>query len=381
MGVRGVAVRDGSLARAAIRYRAVQKRSLFSALALAVQKQMPLVPMALAFADEQEGSFALRARELAELLEHGVSLPESLRRLPGTLPPESALAASIGMESGDLAGALHATTYGSVFDRTLVQAVVARGLYLILVVMFLVTVLSFMQIKILPAWIKIYDDFGTVFPQGPLAANGPLDGQWAEAIVDDLAFGWLPTAPVMTAKIAVYMILATMMATLVVSWILLYVWLQWRGTLVPRMPGLRRIIRWVDMGPVLRVLALATRLGRPLPGMIYAIAKFHPKRYVRNRMWAVMRDIDSGQAWQESLRRRRLIGATDAAILSAAERSGNLNWALGQMAESFERKAGYRLQAQSQLVAPLLILPLGILIALVAVSYFIPLSMLIRSLS
>jgi type II secretory pathway component PulF len=51
------------------------------------------------------------------------------------------------------------------------------------------------------------------------------------------------------------------------------------------------------------------------------------------------------------------------------------------MAESFERKAGYRLQAQSQLIAPLLMLPMGILIAVVALSYFVPLSMLIRSLS
>ena len=38
-------------------------------------------------------------------------------------------------------------------------------------------------------------------------------------------------------------------------------------------------------------------------------------------------DIKDGSAWQKSLQNERLIGQTDAAILAAAQRSGNLSWA------------------------------------------------------
>jgi type II secretory pathway component PulF len=160
-----------------------------------------------------------------------------------------------------------------------------------------------------------------------------------------------------------------------------YVWLQWRGTLRPRLPILRRIVTWVDMGPVLRVIALAVRHDRPLPNVLVTISRLHPKRSMRSRMRRVVRDLNDGMAWQGSLRRKRLIDATDEAILTSASRSGNLEWALTQMADGYERRANYRLQALSQTVVPLLIVPLGLGTAAIAISYFAPLTVLIRSLS
>src|SRR5450432_3586002 len=83
--------------RIALHYRDVQKRNLLSALALAVNKQMPLAPMALAFADEQEGAFARRARAFAGRLAAGSTLAEAITESQGLLPREAKLAAQVGL--------------------------------------------------------------------------------------------------------------------------------------------------------------------------------------------------------------------------------------------------------------------------------------------
>jgi type II secretory pathway component PulF len=366
--------------RAAVNYRATQKQNLLSALAVAIGKRMPLAPMALAFADEQERGFAGRARALAERLEQGVPVAEALRRSRRALPPESALAAAVGLESGDLSAALDATTYASVFERTWLQPAISRLVYIAVAIAVFLGISAYMQFKIIPSWIAILEDFDI----HATPANVSVGLLPRPDFVDTL-YGWLllhfPPALSATVMAGGLTLLLTLVAGLLLLVVWLYLWLQWRGTLYPRLPGFRSIITWVDMGPVLRVLALAARRNRPLLGMLTAIARLHPKRSIRGRMRRVVRDLDNGIPWHEGLRRQRLINATDGAILAAAGDSGNLAWALSEMADGFERKATYRLQAISQTVVPLLLLPLGAITALMAVSYFIPLSVLVERLS
>ena len=51
------------------------------------------------------------------------------------------------------------------------------------------------------------------------------------------------------------------------------------------------------------------------------------------------------------------------------------------MADSFERKATYRLQALVQICVPLLLLPLAAATAVTAITYILPLRTLIENLS
>jgi type II secretory pathway component PulF len=338
--------------RAEIHWRAVQKRSLFGALALAVDKQMPLPPVALAFADERHGGFGSKARALAERLKTGVPLIEAIKKSRGALPAEAAMAARVGAESGDLSGALEATSFGSRFDRTLLQTVISR-LFYILPAVLLFTL--FMTIKIAPSYVKIFDDFDTALPPITIAVLRPTSSSFA--------------------GFACFLLIVAMFV------LSIWAWCEWRGWISPTLPGSKRIIKWVDMGVVLRVLALAARRNCPLPQMLDALADSHPKRWMRRRLRAVVTEIKEGCAWQKSLQIERLIGPADRAILAAAQRCGNLSWALDEMADSYQRKANYRLQALGQVVLPLFMLPLGLLVCVLAVAYFAPLTKLIEDLS
>jgi type IV pilus assembly protein PilC len=356
--------------RAASHFRAAQKRSLLAALALAADRQMPLAPMAEAFAAEGDGAFAYRVRQLAAKLKAGMTLPDAVTRSWGVLPSESVLAARVGEATGDLAGALRATTFNQVFDRALLRPVLVRMWYI-----FPVTALFyfFFLFKIVPSYVKIFEDFDMMLPPITIAVLS----SWPSKAIN-LSGLWRLSGNI---DIVVVVGLITLASIALFSALYVVVWLQWRGVPFLRVPWLTRIITWVEMGPVLRVLALAASWRHPLSRSLVTLGRFHPKRAVRERLWAAVRDIDEGQPWHVSLRQMRLISAADEAVLAAAERSNNLVWALEEMAASFERRANYRLQALAQIVLPLILLPVGLMVATLVVALFLPIVVLIESLT
>ena len=370
----------GILARAAWNYRAVQKRNLLAAVELAAHHNMPLAPMVRAFADEQDRGFAARVRALAARLEQGLAPQQAMAASRAALPPEAALAAALARDTGDLSGTLQATTYASLFDRTWLQPMIARLLYLLGTIFCMVIVVTFLQIKILPSWVRILQDFDLDYRLPTLDLATPVEPPLPDSWIDWMVFN-LPPAVYSVVVYSTTLAMLILWALFFLSIAGIYTWLQWRGTLMPRLPGLRRIINWVDMAPVLRILALESRAQRPLAGTLQTIAALHPKRSMRRRVQRVARDVERGMAWQESLRRRGLVPSADAAVLAAAARSGNIPWALTQMADGFERQASWRLKALVQTAAPLAILPLALAVALVAWAYFLPISELIKALS
>jgi type II secretory pathway component PulF len=333
---------------AAARYRYVQKQSLWMTLSLAAECGAPLAPMALAFADEQRGRVALAARQLARQLAAGAALPEALDWSKGALPAEAPMAIRVGTDSGDLLGALRAASGSRRVGRPLMPAAI---FWLLLFVPAAFLTVSFTAIKILPAYMTIFDDFEAALPPVTIFMYGLLNQ---------------PLLPWLGLALASVPVL---------------IWLQWRGTFQPRLPVLKSIVRWLELGPVLRILALVTRRGEPLPQALGTIARLHPRRWLRRRLQAALGDLDRGLSWQESLRRRRLLSEGDLAVLAAAERNGNLSWALEEMGDSFDRRADFQLKAVSEFAQPLLLTLIGMAVALFVLAYFVPLVNIIRSLS
>ena len=216
--------------RAAVHGRAVQKRSLFGALAMAVDKQMPLAPLAPAFSAERHGGFGNRARAAGRPAQHG--------RFPGRRDQDVSrnLAAGSGHGSprgggiGRFVRALEATSFAGRFDRTLLQTAMSRLFYILPAVLLFLT---FMQIKIAPSYVKIFDDFDTSLP--PITV----------AVVKS-------SASALVAVTCVFLIVAMFLTSI-------WAWCEWRGWIRPTLPGSKRIIKWVEMGVVLRVLALGAR--------------------------------------------------------------------------------------------------------------------------
>ncbi len=172
-------------ARAAINFRATQKRNLFGALAIAIDNNMPLGPVALAFANEQEGSFAGRARALGDALTRGVALEKAWPESSQALPREMPMAAALGRESGDLSAALDATTYANRFDRSWLQPAISRMLYLLALLMVFNATVLYLQARIAPSYAAIFNSYNLRLPNSTLAAVSQLphpDVRWQAPI-------------------------------------------------------------------------------------------------------------------------------------------------------------------------------------------------------
>jgi type II secretory pathway component PulF len=137
----------------------------------------------------------------------------------------------------------------------------------------------------------------------------------------------------------------------------------------------------LDGGIVMRCLALSVHQQRTMPEMIWLLAKLYPKRSVRKRLARAGHALNNGEHWCAALRRAKLIRACDVAILTAAERSGNLEWALDEMADSSIRRLAYRLRLAVNVLFPVVLVTFGMLTGFVVISLFMPLVSLITGLS
>jgi type II secretory pathway component PulF len=128
-------------------------------------------------------------------------------------------------------------------------------------------------------------------------------------------------------------------------------------------------------------LAHAVRQNRPLPEMLRLMSGYLTKRRLRNKLQRTARRIDQGLQWTECLLEAGLIRQPEAAVFHSAERTGNLAWALDEMAESNARRSVYRLRAVTNVAFPVTVAALGSVVLLIAFAMLSPLFKLISSLS
>jgi type II secretory pathway component PulF len=138
------------------------------------------------------------------------------------------------------------------------------------------------------------------------------------------------------------------------------------------LPGMGRFTRRLDSAEILDTLALVAGQQRPLPQGIAALAQSYPKKRIRLRLSQAATDIMLGVDWCESLRKHGLIGQPEFAVLRAAQRVGNLPWALREMADSARRRLAYRVQAAAQLLFPPIVILMGLAVLFVVVALFAP---------
>ena len=152
-------------------------------------------------------------------------------------------------------------------------------------------------------------------------------------------------------------------------------WIRWDPPLIDR------LTRRFHSAQILDALALVAGSRVPLPEGLFALARSYPQPGVRRRLQRAAADVESGGPWCECLLRHGLLGPAERAVLEAAQRAGNLPWALREMADSARRRLAHRVQAVVQIAFPPVILLLGLIVMFVVVAMFLPGLKLIQKLS
>jgi type II secretory pathway component PulF len=147
------------------------------------------------------------------------------------------------------------------------------------------------------------------------------------------------------------------------------------------LPLVWRFFKRYDGAIVMRGLALSIRRGVTIVDALNLLGATYPIRLVGRQLhWAAARAMQ-GADWRLALVETGLIAPADAAVLAAAERVGNLPWALDEMADSALRRQVYKLQITLQVLYPAAVVLLGMLVAYITIGLFVPLIALIQGLS
>ena len=335
------------------RFRSAERRSLLWMLMAAAQRRIPLEAAARAFAEERHDQVGGRALDLAAYLEAGLPLALALRRSRLSFPQAVLLAAELGQQTDNLGDALRQAMGHTDESEVILRSAMERVFYLACLVIFDLAMLTFLMLKIIPAFQKILVDFDTEAPAATV---------WLIGITHALVIYW-----------PLFLLLGIILLVALVRCLSYYT-----GYSPGYLPGLSPSWHRADRSVIMRWLALAVRQNRPLPEMMRLIAGYLTRRGLRRKVETAARQIDQGADWTECLRRARLIRTAEAAVFRSAERAGNLAWALEETSQSSVRRSVYRLRALINVAFPAAIIVMGGSVLLVMLGILTPLLHLIQ---
>ena len=335
----------------------MQRESLLGGLGIAAEQSLPLAPAALAFADQYGWSYRKRVRLFATLLNSGLSVSDALDRVPKLISDEAEVLVRMGSKTGTLARSLKEAS-GIRTERNQVWGQAAsRFTYLIFTALAIQVIIGFVFYFIIPKFEAIFKDFGMSLPPATIFAIKA--SHWL--------MGWfgLPLFFLVLAEVVLMVMLPIGLHD--AFWF--------------HIPLAQRFFRRRHTSIILRSLALAAGGGKSIVGGLSVLARDYPSRWVRSRLKRVLGSVQEGGDWVESMHAMRLIGDGDPSVLRSAQKVGNLDWALGELAESNDRRLEYRLQLILQMIFPLMVLGLGFVVLVIAVAFLSPLFHLIERLA
>jgi type IV pilus assembly protein PilC len=340
------------------RTRRSDHRALVWALAAAANRGIPLPEAARAYADETPGRTGARAVRLAEALERGEPLAAAGRSARLRMGTAMRLTVSMAEPLGMLGPAMRQQLDDSQQTDIALRDVIGRFFYLGMVVVFMFSICIFVMLRIVPIFQRMFEEFGLRLPAMTMFV--------IEASKWFIKIGWIPVVPLIALLLPAFLFVT----------VLYYV-----GWLPAGLPLLWRISKRYDGALVMRGLALAIRRGMPMPEALRLIAHSYPLSIIAIRLKGAANEVAAGTDWTESLRKTGLIAGSDTAVLAAAQRVGNLDWALEEMADSALRRQVHRVQAMLNILFPVALLMVGLFVFIFVCGLFMPLITLIQGLA
>jgi len=121
-----------------------------------------------------------------------------------------------------------------------------------------------------------------------------------------------------------------------------------------------------------RVMRLLIAGGVPVPQAVAITAEAVPSRALGRQLQQVHEDLMGGDSLQDALDRRAKLGDTAGELLRVGEATGSLGEMFAHIADDGEELAEDKLELISNLVAPLVLLAVGLLIAVLIVAMYLP---------
>jgi len=324
-------------------------------MAVATEEHLPLSQVLEAWAADERGRQRVRVRRLAALLKEGMPLPEAVEEVREALRDEDVLAIRFGAQSGTLAASIRQqladaewTTGSSAhrFRPTLLYGVIVAALFTVIT--------TFLYLKIVPSFNELLEDFDLQRPE---------ELQWSIQFAEIVErFWWL-------GALALLALIWSAFSARPGRFV--------RHTILARLFRPLGDLRSAD---VLQKLSVAANAGRPIPGALSTLARYHHDASLRRQLLYVRNEVEQGVDVWQSLTAAGLLTASENKLLATADRVGNRPWALEQIALGKKRRTLRWLGRMADLFLPVVVVVLGAFVLFQALSLFVPLVRIVMSL-
>jgi type II secretory pathway component PulF len=310
---------------------------------------------------ESSGDWANKVGQLRLLMEQGHSLAASMTMVRNLLPDQTVSAIRTAESTGTLADVLVDEAKrisqsvqkgggGSVTMETLLLMMFSIG-----TVMF--CVVSFLMLFIIPKLKEIFIGFGVPLPPVTIALVNVSDG---------ILSGWF-----------LFILPLTGCACFGLWW----TYSSSRSKLIH---GYHRLMEhwpryWVP--GVLRQLSLSAATGQPLGAALDSIMIDMPPGRAAERISNLRHRVMNGEDTIEAMQATRLLKTREAAFLHSALKTRHLDWGLRHLAEAIEARRARIWRRIPTIMAPMMILIMGLMVMFVCAAFFAPLVKLLNELS
>ena len=334
----------------------VQQQSLLRLIVAALDQNVPLAPLLEQWAKDERGGQRRRVQRLAALLKSGRPLADAVEEVPGILRDEDLLAIRFDAQSGTRTAAARQMLDEPPPDSKSPLHAARRTLgYLCVVVPVGLILIAFLQLRIVPVLQRIFQEFGLRLPEALV---------WSRPVVMTLLGYWW------VGLVAFCVLLWCMFSTRGGRMV--------RNSLVGRWIGSTAQMQSAD---VLEKLSVGLNAGRPVASALSTLARYHFTPAIRHKLLFVRNEMEQGTGAWQSMAAVGLLTPAETRLLNTAEQLGNRGWALAQLAAVKKRRTEHRMRRAAELLLPAVLLVLGAIVLLQALTVFQPLIEIINGLA
>jgi type IV pilus assembly protein PilC len=257
-------------------------------------------------------------------------------------------AIAAGEQSGNLEVVLR--QMASHIEKSLTtQKQVKNALTYPFIVIFVAVIVVIVLVSfVLPAFTKMYAEFGVELP---------LITRILMAITDWFSqYGVFVILAVVAFAVGVYLYIRTPKGK------------HWWDTTVLKLPVLGRIVHLGELARCCRTLSLLLRIGLPLPEVMAMAIYNSNNKVVGDNLTEVQQEMIRGEGLSHPMAKRPLFLPLMTQMVRVGEETGHLDNTLDTVADSFEMDASEKTRAAVALIQPVMTIIIGLLVGFVVLA-------------
>lgn len=133
-------------------------------------------------------------------------------------------------------------------------------------------------------------------------------------------------------------------------------------------PLFGQVVIWNETARLSRTLSNLLGSGILLPDSINIMLRTIANNHFRNALSDVRKDLIQGQSFSATIKKNDLFPSLLSELVGVGEASGNLEFALGTVADYFEAKVEKRINRLTSMLEPALIIVVGLVVGLIAIT-------------